>query len=122
MKLAIVGSREWDDYLVFKTMVLVIMTTSIREDVTEIVSGGQRGVDTMAERLADELGLKKKVFPAVKKPGGTYTQAAHERNQQIADYCDGGIYCPGPKSKGTWDAKRRISAQGKETWKIEAPK
>ena len=90
MKLAIVGSRKLtqmtiDDYL--------------PEGVTEIVSGGARGVDTLAKELADRKGIKIKEFlPKY----NLYGRAAPlKRNEEIARYADEALALWDGKSKGT---------------------
>ena len=53
MKVAIVGSRSIINYNLSKR---------IPPDATLIISGGASGIDTLAERYADERGIKKQIF------------------------------------------------------------
>ena len=79
-KIAIVGSRNFDE----RDAIFEFMRTL--HDV-EIVSGGAKGVDTIAEEIAKEMGLSTKIF----KPDfsrGYHVSAYHERNKQIVDYAD----------------------------------
>ena len=79
-KIAIVGSRNFTN----RDAIAEFMKTL--HDV-EIVSGGARGVDTIAEEIAKEMGLSTKIF----KPDfsrGYRVSAYHERNKQIVDYAD----------------------------------
>ncbi len=90
MKIAIIGSRglnveNLDKYL--------------PDGITEIVSGGAKGIDTDAENYAAEKGLKMTVFlPDYSKYG---RGAPIVRNKQIVDYADEVIAFWDGKSKGT---------------------
>ena len=90
MKLAIVGSRDLnvkniDDY--------------IPENVSEIVSGGARGIDSLAAKHAQEHGIKlTEILPDYKRFGRA---APIKRNELIADYADEGIAFWDGKSRGT---------------------
>ena len=69
IKIVVSGSREWDWYAVFKkAMIDVISEIQYHHPVSsksiQIVHGGARGVDGMAQRFADDLGLPVKVFEA----------------------------------------------------------
>ena len=97
MKLAIIGSRKFDDY--------AQLLTNIPEGVTEVVSGGAAGADTLAERFADEHELPKKIFlPKFKSDPsvGYHPGHFHQRNKQIAEYADTVLaFMPHGGSKGT---------------------
>jgi len=90
MKLAIIGSRNLDvknigDY--------------IPEGVSEIVSGGARGIDSLAAEYAQENGIKLTEFlPEYEKFGRA---APIKRNELIAEYADEGIAFWDGKSRGT---------------------
>lgn len=53
MKLAIVGSRNFTDYDLFRNVV----STLDLSNVSEIVSGGAAGADSLASRFASEIGI-----------------------------------------------------------------
>jgi len=57
VRLAVVGSRTFNDYALMRDVLGQFQ-------ITEIVSGGARGADALAERYANERGLPIKVFPA----------------------------------------------------------
>lgn len=57
MKLAIVGSRDFDNYEYFKKML-----EDFKFDIDEIISGGAYGVDKLAEKYAEENNIKMTVF------------------------------------------------------------
>lgn len=98
MKLAVVGSRNFDEQ--FYDEIKYILSTLIeREPVDTIVSGGAKGVDSMAERFADENRISKVIFPA---QWGVYgTSAGMIRNKKIVDYCDKLVAFWDGKSPGT---------------------
>ena len=67
--------------------------------ITEIVSGGARGVDTLGELWGEIKNIPVKVFPA---DWDKYGRAAGPiRNQEMADYCDAAIFIWDGKSAGT---------------------
>lgn len=67
--------------------------------ITEVVSGGATGVDSMGEIYALEHGIPLKRFPA---NWGVYGKAAGPiRNQQMANYAEGLIAFLAPVSRGT---------------------
>ena len=89
MKLAIVGSRK----------ISADIGKHIPEDVTEIVSGGAAGIDTLAAEYARSKGIKLTEFlPDYKR----YKRAAPlKRNQLIAEYADCALAFWDGSSKGT---------------------
>ncbi len=90
MKLAIIGSRKINQ---------IEMDEYIPEGVTEIVSGGASGVDTLARNFANGKGIKLTEFlPKY----SLYGRAAPiKRNEEIAEYADEAIAWWDGKSKGT---------------------
>lgn len=82
MKLAIVGSRTFTDYMFLESTIM----TRINKNVTEIVSGGAPGADSLAEDFAKKFRLKMKVFPADWK--GLGKKAGYLRNISIIEYSD----------------------------------
>ncbi len=79
MKLAIIGSRNVN-------LSVKDVTEQCPDSVTEIVSGGARGVDSLAAECAVLLKLKLTEFrPDYKKNG---RGATFIRNRQIVDYAD----------------------------------
>ena len=90
MKVAIIGSRSLDVTNIGKYL---------PEGVTEIVSGGAKGIDKCAEGYAKTHGIKLTVFlPEYEKYGKA---APLKRNLQIIDYSDLVIAFWEGKSKGT---------------------
>ena len=88
MKVAVVGSRD---------IKLDNLGDYLPDDLTEIVSGGAKGVDTTAREYATEHGIKLTEFlPEYNR----YKRGAPlKRNIQIAEYAD--------KVLAFWDGKSR---------------
>jgi hypothetical protein len=81
MKLAVVGSRTFNDYSLLERTLL-----RVRTPITEIVSGGARGADSLAARWAHVHGVPLKEFlPDWKKYGKS---AGFRRNREIIEYAD----------------------------------
>lgn len=84
--------------------------------VTEIVSGGARGVDTCANRYADNCQLKFTLFKAEwDKFKGL---AGPKRNLQMAMYGDALILFWDGKSKGSGNMKARMVGLKKPVYEV----
>ncbi len=98
MKLAIVGGRDFNDYeYMEQTMLNILIGNKLR--IAEVVSGGARGADTLAERFARHWNKSFKVFPADWNTHGN--RAGYLRNEQIVQYCDLCVAFWDGKSRGT---------------------
>ncbi len=90
MKIAIIGSRG---------LHVEDLGKYLPEGVTEIVSGGAKGIDSDAERYADENGIKITVFlPKYNLYG---RGAPILRNKEIVDYADEVLAFWDGNSRGT---------------------
>ncbi len=88
MKVAIIGSRNLTN---------VEISKYIPENVTEIISGGARGIDTLAEGWADKNGISKII---IKPEYERYKRGAPlKRNEKIVELADVII--------ALWDGKSR---------------
>ena len=98
MKLAVVGSRIFDDsfYDEVKDKLDFIIA---KYHVNVIVSGGAKGIDTLADKYANEMRLSKIIFPAQWQVYGR--SAGVIRNKEIVDYCDLLVAFWDGKSSGT---------------------
>lgn len=101
MKTIIAGSRD----LVDPRMVEWAVEQSGFQ-ITEIVSGGARGVDTLAIEYAGRVGLPCKVFyaawrPYPDDPSIVDRGAGLKRNCQMADYSDALVAIWNGRSRGT---------------------
>ena len=95
MRLAIVGSRNIKE---------VNIAAHIPVGVTEIVSGGAKGVDSLAQMFAEENGLRFTAFlPQYERYGRS---APLKRNEQIAAYADTALVFWDGNSRGTAHAIR----------------
>ena len=106
-KLAVVGCKDYHDYDDFKKYMLDFTRY---KKISEIVSGGAPGTDTMVEKYATENKIPLKVFPAncskYGKSAGKRLHHAnsvsyHLSNEQIVNYSDIGIAFLSPLSKRT---------------------
>ena len=106
MKLAIVGSRSLDMYETVKNAV-----DSLSTEVTEIVSGGARGVDSFAERYAWEHSIPTVIFkPDWAKYG---KRAGFIRNKDIVERADFVLAVWDGESRGTLDSINHARKLGK---------
>jgi hypothetical protein len=104
MKLAIVGSRTFNNYEVVKSALKDLT-------ISEIVSGGAKGADSLAEQFAQENKIPIKVFkPDWEKYGRS---AGMIRNKSIVDYADKVIAFWDGISKGTENSIGLARKQGK---------
>lgn len=106
MKLAIVGSRTFNDY---KKLREVTSTFFRFQDIEAIISGGASGADSLGEKFAEDLGLPlRRHLPDWNKNGKS---AGFLRNQNIVDDCDVVLALWDGHSKGTEDtiAKARLA-------------
>lgn len=93
MNIAIVGSRDYED------VSKVVAFVKELPKGTVVISGGARGVDTIAEASAQMFGLETKIFKA---DWATYgKQAGFLRNRQIVDLADRLVAFWDGQSRGT---------------------
>ena len=96
MKLAVVGSRTFNDYDLLKSKLDAIHN---RKPITVIVSGGAKGADSLAERWARENRIELLIFtPDWDKYG---KRAGFIRNEDIIKNSDAVIAFWDGTSKGT---------------------
>ncbi len=130
-KVAFVGAEERK--LLSAGLSLELVEKHLRELMTEakslygpyvFISGAspRGGVDIIAEKIADELGLEKQIFPpAVHRWTGTANRPGYkERNTAIATTCDilYNLDPEGVHSGGDWTL-RLAHFLGKEVHRIE---
>lgn len=83
IKLAIVGSRTFNDLNIFYKCIQII---KVDYDIIKIISGGARGADTLGEMYADENNISKAIYkPNWEKFG---RKAGFLRNIDIIKNCD----------------------------------
>jgi len=85
-------------------------------DVTELVSGTARGVDTLGERWAREQGVPVTRMPADWEEHGK--AAGPKRNAQMAAYGDALVAVWDGESRGTQSMLREAYTQGLEMYLV----
>lgn len=96
MKLAIVGSRDFNDY---EKMCDFIDSKFDLRDIDTIISGGAKGADSLAEQFAKQFNFNLIVHkPEWKKYGKA---AGPMRNKLIIEDADAVVAFPTISSKGT---------------------
>lgn len=99
MKLAVIGSRNYNDY---ETLCLSIGELLKTKKIDTIVSGGATGADALAKLYAEAHGID---FVEFLPDWATYGRAAGPiRNKQIIEYCDEVLAFWNGESKGTKSA------------------
>jgi len=102
---AIIGSRRFRDYELFCEI-----CDPFKDQMSQIVSGGALGADTLASHYAKDNGIEFLVFPAQWR---VYGKAAGPiRNQLIVDVADHMIAFLSPKSTGTADSISKAQLKG----------
>ena len=108
MKIGIVGSRE------FPQLNLVDQFIQDLPAGVSIVSGGARGVDSMAAECAKKYGLSYiEYLPDLSAchEKHEFTEAYYQRNQQIVDNSDMIVAFTEKTNGGTWDTIKRARAK-----------
>jgi YspA, cpYpsA-related SLOG family len=105
MKTIIAGPRDFTNY-----DALTAAITGSGFEITEVVSGGAEGVDSMGERWAREHGVPCRTFHAQWKALGR--AAGPIRNGRMAEYADALIAVRKGDSPGTRDMIARASRKG----------
>lgn len=94
MKVIIAGSRSITDYELIKRAIV-----GSRFAITEVVSGGARGVDRLGERWAAENGIP--VIQFIPDWDTLGKKAGYARNADMANYAEALIAVYDGASKGT---------------------
>ena len=105
MKIAVIGSRTFDKY---ESVVNILSKLG----VTEIISGGAKGADTLAERYAKEFDIPTKIFLPDWETYGK--KAGFMRNTQIIEECEMVVAFWDGESKGTKDSLDKAEKLGKK--------
>ena len=95
MKVAVIGSRSFNNYELLSSHLNV-------SEITEIVSGGAKGADSLAEEFASQHNIPIRIFKAEWDKHGS--SAGPLRNQEIIHYSDLIIAFWNLKSPGTKDS------------------
>lgn len=114
IKLAIVGSREFNDFLKLQTLIDKFLKEN-DYSIDVIISGGCRGTDKLATRYGKENNIEIKEFiPEWQKYG---KQAGYIRNREIVNACDFCIaFWSGSKKGGTANDIKLCRQLNKPCW------
>jgi hypothetical protein len=104
MKLAVIGSRKFDNY----DLVCEILS---KYNITQIISGGAKGADSLAARYAKEHNIF--LVEHIPNWEALGKKAGHIRNQYIIDECDRVVAFWDMKSTGTRDSINKAKRQDK---------
>lgn len=117
MKLAIVGSRTFNDYKMLIHYIDVIIGENEWDEII-IISGGAQGADNLAKKYCEpnQSNIPYKEFSANWDKYGK--SAGFKRNQQIVDACDMVLAFWDGKSKGTQDTINKAKIAKKPTFII----
>lgn len=96
MKTIIAGSR---DGFTYSDVVRALADCGFVKDITEVVSGGARGVDRFGEEWAKYNEVPVKQF--IPDWDGLGKKAGHVRNREMGDYADALVALWDGVSKGT---------------------
>ena len=106
INIAIIGSRNFNNFEVAEKCIDIIRHQAIRQNVVidNIVSGGAKGADTIAEMYADKHSINKLIF----KPDWSIGRhAGMLRNTEIISNSNAVIAFWDAKSKGTLDSIKK---------------
>ena len=109
MKLAIVGSRNFNDQDYFNNIIDLFINENGLPSM--IISGGASGADTLAKNYAVSRNI-----PLIEHlPDWSKGRCAGpERNTKIVNDCDVMIAFPSKESKGTFDSIRKCQKMNKK--------
>ena len=99
IKLIIAGGRDFNDYDLLEETCTYMLSALINAYEVEIVSGGAKGADSLAQRFARSNRLKLTVMNADWDKHGK--SAGYKRNQEMANYATHVIAFWDGKSRGT---------------------
>lgn len=106
-KLAVIGSRTFEDYDVAK---ILLDDCNSKVGITHIISGGAKGADSIGAKWANESGVKLvEYIPDWDKHG---KRAGFIRNSQIIADADAVIAFWDGKSGGTADSINKANEKG----------
>jgi hypothetical protein len=108
MKVIIAGSRSIRDMAVLEEAIKLA-----GYEITEVVSGGAGGVDSLGEEWALNHRIPCRRFTVEGFEWARGKDAGHKRNERMAIYGEALIAVWDGKSTGTSDMVRRMKAHGK---------
>ncbi len=109
-RVIVAGSRHFNDYELFSSVVDKYLLHIRDEYELIIVSGHCSGADLMGERYAKENGFEVEIFPAEWKKYGK--SAGPRRNKQMVDVADIAIAFPSANGRGTQSMIKYANEKG----------
>ena len=121
IRVIVAGSRDFNNQDVFDNAMTAYLPDVPNSEI-EIISGGCRGADAMAEEYAKYWGMKFREFPAYWNQYGK--SAGPRRNERMAQYAtegDRGILIAFPigESRGTRNMVKLAKQYGLEVHVVE---
>ena len=114
MKTIIAGSRKLDTMMLPIWLVAdAVHKSGWKDRITEIVSGGARGIDLAGEQFASDYGIPIKKFLPDWSIG---KYAGPKRNGEMALYADALILVWDGKSRGSANMKQQAKDRGLEIY------
>jgi|WetSurMetagenome_2_1015567.scaffolds.fasta_scaffold883786_2 predicted Rossmann fold nucleotide-binding protein DprA/Smf involved in DNA uptake len=114
MRIAVIGSRSFNNYEYMQAILDSFTITLSDSRKLWFVSGGARGADKLAERYIEERKFGMTVYPADWKAHGK--SAGFKRNKQIVDNADVVLAFWDGESKGTLHSINLAKEQGKPVY------
>lgn len=122
MKLIIAGSRDLmlideeitaavTSFIINNPKTTIDLDSPIMTYLTEVVSGGARGIDKLGELWAKHRGIPVRRFPADWDKHGNAAGAI--RNREMADYADGALILWDGESRGSKNMYETMRELGK---------
>jgi hypothetical protein len=108
VKTIIAGTRTLSDALIVESAINLFYQSGL--EITEVVSGGASGVDSLGEQWAERNGVRVRRFPADWNKHGR--AAGPIRNKQMAEYAEALLLIWDGKSRGSASMKREAEAAG----------
>jgi hypothetical protein len=110
VRVIVAGSRDLDtDELPIWLVADAVYKSGWKDQITEIVSGGCRGIDLAGEQFASDYKIPVKKFNPDWSLG---KKAGPIRNQQMADYADALVLIWSGTSRGSADMKKKAELKG----------
>lgn len=110
MKTIIAGGRN-----VIEAGILASALDELPWKISEVVSGGAKGIDALGEQWAGINSIPVKLFKADWKAYGR--AAGPKRNRQMAEYADALLAIWDGQSKGTANMIKNVQKRGSSRWR-----
>ena len=118
MRIIIAGSRNLrvSSIEIVNHLLEFFDKSNLKDPISNIVSGGAKGIDSCGEALAKENDIPLKVFSANWDKYGR--SAGPRRNKQMAEYADALLLIWDGKSRGSKSMKTLMEELGKPVFEV----